>query len=147
MTSFEFLGYYFLNSANEAFDWSEATHEELTQLIDFGFDLEVVSGDVYLSKNKHALAKVIFENVKDEDEVSDVVEYRFGGEKEAIEEIANVYITENQTVKEIIDEVLTDWVLTDKEREQKKKEEADDYETSRHPDEKRYTNLFNDYED
>lgn len=125
MNNFEFLKDFFLDTGNEAFHWSEATHEELTQLIDFGFDMEIYRGDVNLSKNREAFAKVVMENVRYEDEVSDVIEYRFGDEKAAFDELLSVYVNNEKTIEDTITDVLADWVLNEKEKQLRAKDQAE----------------------
>lgn len=144
MNSFEFLEDYFFGTGNEAFHISEVTHEELIQLINFGFDMEISRGRVFLDKNKSAMAKLILDDIWFEDEVGDVIEYRFLDKDHAALEIETVYMQdESKSIKEIREDVLTDWHLTEEEKKQRDADYNDDYQTKRHPDEANFSSPLN----
>lgn len=137
MNSFEFLEDLFFGASDFSVAYSEVTHEELTQLLDFGFEVEIVRGRIILQRNKGAMARLILEDIWFEDEVSDVIEYRFLDKKHAELEIETVYMQDNaKSIKEIREDVLTDWHLNEKELEQIKKDDADLYQERKHPDDR-----------
>src|SRR5690606_23978506 len=128
MNSFEFLKDLFFGSDYFSFHYADATTEELQQLMNFGFTLTIRGGIVELDKNKTAMARLILEDIWFEDEVSDVIEYRFLDKDHAELEIETVYMQdESKSIKEIREDVLTDWHLNEKELAQKKQDEADYY--------------------
>lgn len=138
MNSFEYLESLFFGSEYFDFAYSEMTNEELEQLIGFGFTVHITPrGRVELDKNKSAMAKLILDDIWFEDEVSDVIEYRFLDKDHAALEIETVYMQdETKTIKEIREDVLIDWHLNEKELEQRKQDEADYYQERKHPDDK-----------
>lgn len=150
MNSFEYLGDLFFGSDYFSFHYDDATTEELQQLMDFGFTLTIRGGIVELDKNKTAMARVILEDIWLEDEVSDVVEYRFLDSKHAELEIETVYLQdETKTIDQVRADILTDWKLNEKESEQKKKDDAEYFDEKRHPDDKAHAGqrlLPDDYE-
>lgn len=143
MNSFEYLESLFFGSEYFDFAYSEMTNEELEQLIGFGFTVHITPrGRVELDKNKSAMAKLILDDIWFEDEVSDVIEYRFLDKDHAALEIETVYMQdESKSIKEIREDVLTDWHLNEKEKKQRDADYNDDYQTKRHPDEVKFSSI------
>lgn len=140
MNSFEFLENLFFGSEYFHVAYSEVTHEELTQLLDFGFEVTIRKGFIELEKNKKAMAKLILDDIWFKDEVGEVVEYRFLDKGHAELEIETVYMQDDsKTIEEIRDDVLTDWHLNEKEKKQRDADYNDDYQTERHPDEIKFS--------
>jgi hypothetical protein len=112
-----------LSFGSEYFDfvYEQADQWEFNKLLDFGFDVSISKGIVTLSKNKDAMAKVLLEDVYLEHGVLDVIEFRFGDDKKhALLEIITVYLEDDsKTINQIRDDIVSDWQLTDAEKEKK----------------------------
>lgn len=118
LNEFEFLNN-LLVDAELIFNYSEVTMFEIDRLISLGFEVDIKQGRVVLDNNRNACARLILDDIYDEDYVQDVLELRFFSKENAIIEIENLYIRKNKTFGEIVEDLISDWQLSDIERTKK----------------------------
>jgi len=118
LNEFEFLNN-LLVDAELIFNYSEVTMFEIDRLISLGFEVDIKQGRVVLDNNRNACARLILDDIYDEDYVQDVLELRFFSKENAIIEIENIYIRKNKTFGEIVEDLISDWQLSDIERTKK----------------------------
>lgn len=135
-----------------SFSFSGTDYEFLKQILDYGFEFSTARGQIYLDKTlstyKQAVANLIFGLTEEMCEhFSTIKEYRFSWDAEAMrDEIYLVYMKdESRTIGEIVDDLQSDWTPSEQEFAREKADMSDEYETQRHPDEKKYagTKLLN----
>lgn len=132
--------------------FQEADYELLANFLDFGFKVIITRGTIFLESDsyKQALSNMIYNIVDDlsHEGYSTVKEYRFDYDKSSmIDEIYLQYLNdyETKTLSEVVEALQSDWIPTEKEIAKEKADMNDQFETQRHPDEKKYagTKLFN----
>lgn len=114
------------------FPYQETTHEAMIQLMQFGFDMEIIAGRVLLKFDKKAISNLIaeeldymFDNYDELEDFMDFKEVKFFSTWK--EDWFSPYIEENRTLQDVIDDIKTDWVLTEEEQKQLAKKRNDEY--------------------
>ena len=99
--------------------------------MNFGFDMQVMAGRVLLEFNKKAIAHLIaeeIENVMDYDQLEDYKEFKqvdfFSTWKE---DWFSPYIQEDRTLSDVIEDIKTDWILTEEEKKELNQKRNEDY--------------------